>query len=58
MWPLSSRRGGGKALVAVPLKKNFYFFAALRIKVDFFNNKNVKDYLFLFDVQYICAMHL
>ena len=29
MWPLSSRGGGGgKAVVAGPLKKGLYFFAA------------------------------
>ena len=28
MWPLSSREGGGKALVAGPLKKELYYFAS------------------------------
>ena len=28
MWPLSSKGGGGKALVAGPLKKRALFFAA------------------------------
>ena len=31
MWPLSSRMGGGKALVAGPLKKKIFFAAFLTI---------------------------
>ena len=44
MWPLSSRGGGVKALVAGSLKKDCYFFAAsLKIILVFRNVAPPKD---------------